>query len=128
MSQDDRKTDEHDCGGDVAAYALGALDETEAATFRAHLEACAVCQDELAAFAQVVDTLPASVPAYRASRRLRRRVLRAIADEPGGARAPARRRSCCSRPVLGLDRRRGARGRRGRRGARPRLVTPRLRG
>jgi anti-sigma factor RsiW len=91
MSQDDRRTDEHDCGGDVAAYALGALDEAQAAAFRTHLEGCAVCQDELAAFAQVVDALPTSVPAYRAPRRLRRRVLRAIAAERRGPHAPARR-------------------------------------
>jgi anti-sigma-K factor RskA len=100
MSDKDRIADDRDCGGEVAAYALGALDAAEAQTFRAHLEACAVCQDELAAFEQVVDVLPASAPAYRAPRRLRRRVMHAIAQEPRGARAPAPRRRALSRPVF----------------------------
>ena len=53
---------EHDCGGDAAAYALGALDRQEADAFRAHLESCVVCRDELAAFRPVVDQLPMTAP------------------------------------------------------------------
>jgi anti-sigma factor RsiW len=101
MSDRDWIAHDRDCGGDVAAYALGALDEAEARAFRAHFDECAVCQDELAAFEQVVDVLPTSVPAYRAPRRLRRRVMNAVAQEPptGHARvsAPARR---LRRPAL----------------------------
>jgi hypothetical protein len=100
MSDKDRIAAERDCGGDVAAYALGALDEAEAQTFRAHLQACAVCQDELAAFEQVVNVLPASAPAYRAPRRLRRRVMNAVAQEPRHAPAPAPRRRALPRPVV----------------------------
>jgi anti-sigma factor RsiW len=100
MSDKERIAGDRDCGGDVAAYALGALDETEAQTFRAHLQECAVCQDELAAFEQVVNVLPASAPAYRAPRRLRRRVMNAVAQEPRHGRAPAPRRRALPRPVL----------------------------
>jgi anti-sigma-K factor RskA len=102
MSDKDGIADERDCGGDVAAYALGALDETEAREFRAHLEGCGVCQDELAAFETVVNALPTSVPAYRAPRRLRRHVLRAVAQEPRDTRAPVRGRRVLRRPALAL--------------------------
>lgn len=102
MSDKDRIADDRDCGEDVAAYALGALDETEAQAFRAHLETCAVCQDELAAFKQVINVLPTSAPAYRASRKLRRRVMSAVAEESRNAAAPvaARRRRTLPRPAL----------------------------
>jgi anti-sigma factor RsiW len=102
MSDKDRIADDRDCGEDVAAYALGALDETEAQAFRAHLETCAVCQDELAAFKQVINVLPTSAPAYRASRKLRRRVMSAVAEESRNAAVPvaARRRRTLPRPAL----------------------------
>jgi hypothetical protein len=106
MSDKDRIARDRDCGGDVAAYALGALDEAEARTFRVHLQECAVCQDELAAFEQVVNVMPTSAPAYRAPRRLRRRVMNAVGQEPrtGRARTPAstpgRRRLTLPRPAL----------------------------
>jgi hypothetical protein len=77
-----------DCGGDVAAYVLGALEPGEVEAFRAHLETCAVCRDELAAFQQVADVLPMSAPQYPAPRRMRRRVMRAVNGEPKGEPAP----------------------------------------
>jgi len=102
MSDKDRIAENRECGEDVAAYALGALDETEARRFRAHLETCTVCQDELAAFEQVINVLPTSAHAYRASRRLRRRVMTAVAQEPRQARTPVptRRRRSLPRPAL----------------------------
>jgi hypothetical protein len=103
MSDKDRIAENRECGEDVAAFALGALDEAEARTFRAHLETCTVCQDELAAFEQVINVLPTSAPAYRASRRLRRQVMNAVAQEPRQARTPApspRRRRSLPRPAL----------------------------
>jgi anti-sigma factor RsiW len=108
MSDKDRIAHDRDCGADVAAYALGALDAAEAEEFREHLNGCVVCQDELSAFAEVVDVLPASAPAYRAPDGLRRRVLQAVAEEsrPAPARptAPgrARRRLALPRPALAL--------------------------
>jgi anti-sigma-K factor RskA len=88
MSGTDQGADIRDCGGDVAAYALGALDRAEVEAFRTHLETCAVCRDELAAFQQVVDVVAMSVPQHRAPKRLRRRVLGSVAQEPqlGGGR------------------------------------------
>lgn len=99
------------CGEDVAAYALGALEPTEAEAFARHLETCSVCRDELEAFQQVVDLLPMTAPAFKASPKLRRRVRRAIADEPhpaAGAANEARpshrrwRPEWLPRPVLGV--------------------------
>jgi anti-sigma-K factor RskA len=96
------------CGEDVAAYALGALEPAEAEAFARHLETCAVCRDELEAFQQVVDLLPMTAPPFKASPKLRRRVRRAIADEPhptpGAASAPRRswRPDWLPRPVLGV--------------------------
>jgi anti-sigma factor RsiW len=86
MTDEDRTPENRDCGGDVAVYALGALEPAEAEAFRLHLETCVVCRDELTAFQQIVSVLPMSVPTHRAPRGLRRRVLRAIESEPRLAR------------------------------------------
>jgi anti-sigma factor RsiW len=50
-----------ECRDQVAAYALGALEEAERKRFMRHLASCIVCHDELAAFQQVVDLLPICV-------------------------------------------------------------------
>ena len=71
----------HDCGADAAAYALGALEPDEAERFRAHLDECVVCRDELSAFQQVAGALPMAAPQYRAPRGLRRRVLTQVRTE-----------------------------------------------
>lgn len=99
MTGNDRRAHDRGCG-DVAAYALGALDAAQADAFRPHLERCVVCRDELAAFQQVVDTLPMSAPAYRAPESLRKRMLDAVADEPRRARTTQRRRLALPRPAL----------------------------
>jgi anti-sigma-K factor RskA len=79
----------HDCGGDAAAYALGALDLHEADAFRRHLEQCAVCRDELEALEGVVQALPMSAPQRPVPRRLRRRLMRAVRE--GAGQMPVRR-------------------------------------
>ncbi|MEO8965997.1 MAG: anti-sigma factor [Solirubrobacteraceae bacterium] len=86
-------TQHHDCGADVAAYALHALDPVEAATFERHLEQCTICRDELTAFRSVIDALPMSVPAVTAPRKLKRRVMAAVTAEPTRTAAPAPRRA-----------------------------------
>jgi anti-sigma-K factor RskA len=87
---------EHDCGGDAAAYALGALEPAEAETFRAHVESCVVCRDELAAFNEVVEELPMAATQRAAPRALRRRIRRAVRAD---RRQPPRRRAW-ARPAL----------------------------
>jgi anti-sigma factor RsiW len=89
------------CAEDVAAYALGALEPVEADAFRRHLETCPVCPSELVSFTQVVDELAAGAPSLRAPRELRRRVLRAVEDEP---RLDASARRERGRPRLRLPR------------------------
>jgi Anti-sigma-K factor rskA/Putative zinc-finger len=86
---------ERDCGGDAAAYALGALDRDEAEAFREHLDTCPDCRDDLAAFDAVVDQLPMAAPQRQAPRSLRRRVRRAL-------REPRPRARTVSRPALAL--------------------------
>jgi anti-sigma-K factor RskA len=74
--------------GDAAPFVLGALHPAEADAFRRHMISCVVCRDELAAFRQVADALPASAPVYPAPKELRRRVL-AAAGAPGRPRRRA---------------------------------------
>jgi anti-sigma factor RsiW len=90
MSDTENDPTTHDCGADVAAYALGALEPAEAESFRSHLASCAVCRDELASFEQVTAVLAMSAPQHRAPKALRRRVLGEVARD---ARATAPRRS-----------------------------------
>jgi anti-sigma-K factor RskA len=81
--------------GDAAPFVLGALHPAEADAFRRHMISCVVCRDELAAFRQVADALPASAPVYPAPKELRRRVLAAA-----GARGGPRRRALPTLPGL----------------------------
>lgn len=80
----------HDCGADAAAYALGALEPDEAERFRAHLDECAICRDELSAFQQVAGALPMAAPQYRVPRGLRRRVLTQVRTEARAATESSR--------------------------------------
>jgi anti-sigma factor RsiW len=87
MSDPIRETpDTRDCGGDPAAYVLGALEPDEVEAFRTHMETCVVCRDEVLAFSRTADALATTVPQYRAPRTLRRRVLRAVRAEPRAQR------------------------------------------
>jgi anti-sigma-K factor RskA len=71
----------HDCAGDAAAYALGALDPPEAGAFERHLEGCVVCRDELAALRQVVHALPMAAAQHPVPNRLRRQLLREVREQ-----------------------------------------------
>lgn len=70
------------CDLDAAPYLLGALDPDEARAFARHLDRCAVCRDEVASLAPVLEALPAAAPAHPVPRALRRRVRRAVRAEP----------------------------------------------
>ena len=71
----------HDSGADVAAYALGALDQAETRAFERHLENCAICTEELEAFGPVVDALAMSAPEHPVPPGLRRRVIAGVRSE-----------------------------------------------
>jgi anti-sigma-K factor RskA len=108
MDKEHVDPDGHDWSEDLAAYALGALDDPQAETFEAHLAGCASCRDELVAFQEVVDALPASVPAHAPSKRLRRELMAAVAAEPKATRAePAPRPRRWALPWAGLSPRLG---------------------
>ena len=83
---------ERGCGNDAAPYVLGALEPAEARAFMRHMRTCAVCRDEVAALAPVLDVLPSCVPRYDVSTELRRRVMHAVRSEPKFGDAPARER------------------------------------
>jgi anti-sigma-K factor RskA len=78
---------EHDCGGDAAAYVLGALEPHEAEAFRRHLGQCAVCRDEVDSLQGVARALPMAAPQHPLPRRLRRRVMREVRAGPAPRRA-----------------------------------------
>jgi anti-sigma-K factor RskA len=108
MSERDDERPVKECGADVAAYALGALEPAEAAAFLEHLRSCSVCREELAEFQNIVDVIPGSVPTYRAPAGLRARVLDQVYAEAGTVQeqsSPRRRRwtwALGSRPTLAL--------------------------
>ena len=91
MSDREIMSGTHDCGADAAAYVLGALEPGEAEAFRAHVQECAVCREEVDTLRAVVHALPMSTPQYAAPRGLRRRVMRQLLDEQPAAGATARR-------------------------------------
>jgi anti-sigma factor RsiW len=70
------------CGEDVAAYVLGALEPDEAEAFRRHIADCADCREEVAAFEQVTEALPAASMDYEVPKGLRRRVMREVRATP----------------------------------------------
>ncbi len=72
----------HGCGANAAAYVLGALEPHEVEEFREHLAGCAVCRDEVIVFGGVVDALPLTAAQYPVPKGLRRRVMRAVREEP----------------------------------------------
>src|SRR5581483_10631896 len=60
------------------AYALGALDAAQARRIAAHISECADCARQAHAYQQAVDFLALDVPLYRASPRLKERVMGGI--------------------------------------------------
>jgi anti-sigma-K factor RskA len=101
MTSDRPMHESHDCGGDAAAYVLGALEPVEVDAFREHMAGCVVCRDEVAALQQVADALPMAAPPQAAPRSLRRRVLREARAEP---RSPPAARARPRRPARALPR------------------------
>jgi anti-sigma-K factor RskA len=91
------------CGGDAAAYVLGALEDHELEAFRAHMARCAVCRDEVTSLQAVVDALAMTAPPVQVPRALKRRVMEGVRAEPIGApqtRPRPRRRPSFEMPTL----------------------------
>ena len=66
---------------DVAAYALGALEEDEAVSLRRHLETCGECRQQLRWLQPAVELLPRAVAQVEAPSRLRKRLLATVRAE-----------------------------------------------
>ena len=62
----------------IPAYALGALDARESAALEAHLQTCASCREELAAYRTASDNLLMSLPPQEPSAALRKRIQRRL--------------------------------------------------
>ncbi len=63
------------CGGNAAPYALGALTDEEHGAFRAHMERCAVCREEVASLQVLAAALGEAAPQVRAPAQLKRSVM-----------------------------------------------------
>lgn len=102
MNGADDRHEHDDCGADVAAYALGALEPGEAQALEEHLASCAACRDELASLQGVADALPLAAPPLAVPRGLKRRVMSTVREEarraPAGERG-AQRRLRSARPA-----------------------------
>ena len=110
MSPHEMPPEANGCEGNAAPYVLGALSDQELVAFRAHLESCAVCREEVAALQVVANALPAAAPQLNAPSELKQRLMASVeAEIPAGAqsdRSQARRRlappTLSLRPALGL--------------------------
>jgi anti-sigma-K factor RskA len=74
---------------DLAAYALGALEEDEAVRLRDHLETCEDCRRQARWLEPAVELLPMTVPQLEPPPRLRDALMRTVREEsPGAVREP----------------------------------------
>ncbi|MBV8942556.1 MAG: anti-sigma factor [Solirubrobacterales bacterium] len=104
MSRVQAMSGTHDRGDDAAAYVLGALEPAEAEQFRAHLDQCPVCRDEVAALERTAGALPMAAPQHPVPKPLRRRVVREVRADARGRRAASQ----LVRPRPSIGRARGA--------------------
>lgn len=79
-------------GGDAAAFALGALEPSEAEEFRVHMGTCPGCQADVAAFQGVTRELPGSSVQYAVPKGVRKRVLKQVRATPQDGSPPRVRR------------------------------------
>ena len=90
----------------AAGFAVGALDPSDEARFRALLAACDRCRRLAGEYGAVAATLPDALDEIDASPRLRRRILDAAASETRGAEPlPAGRPVPIERPIARPGRR-----------------------
>ena len=86
---------------DVAAYALGALDDAEARLLEQHLETCASCREYLGWLDPAVELLPESVPPSEPPRRLKRDLMSAVRADVRAAERAERRAAQGWRGLVG---------------------------
>jgi anti-sigma-K factor RskA len=73
---------------DLAAYAIGALSEDEAAAIAAHVSDCTSCSARLRWYAPAVDVLPASVEQRTPPERLRENLMEVVRREAAADAPP----------------------------------------
>jgi anti-sigma-K factor RskA len=102
-------SEHEDLRDDLAAYALGALPDEEAAALERHLRECGRCRAELEWLRPAVELIPESVPQLDPPARMRERILREVRSDsealaPDVARGRERPawRSLMLRPAIGL--------------------------
>jgi anti-sigma-K factor RskA len=66
---------------DAGAYVLGALEEHEVESYRAHLATCAECRGEVAQLQGVTDSLAIAVPRAQAPAEMRARLMAVVSGE-----------------------------------------------
>jgi anti-sigma-K factor RskA len=66
---------------DIAAYLLGALEEGEVASLRAHLDECRTCRAEYERLRAATDLLPLAVEQYQAPSAIGRRLMAEVRSE-----------------------------------------------
>jgi anti-sigma-K factor RskA len=95
VSQRSGQTPGHDeLRDELAAYALGALEEGEAERLRAHLETCEDCRRHLVWLGPAVELLPRTIEQLEPPPRLRESLMDVVRSESpsaAAAREPARR-------------------------------------
>ena len=77
----DRHSEPESLEDDLAAYALGALDDGEAADLERHVDDCEACQKRLHWFRPAVDLLPAAVEQRTPPDRLRENIMEVVRRE-----------------------------------------------
>jgi anti-sigma-K factor RskA len=89
----------HDgCAVNAAPYVLGALPEEEYEAFRRHLDACAVCREEVAAMQPVADALAAVAPQLESPPVLKQQIMASVRED--AARRTGAQRGRARRPLL----------------------------
>ena len=92
MSDRPGKAPHDELRDDLAAYALGALEEDEAERLRAHLETCVACRRQLRWLQPAVDILPRTVEQLDPPPRLRDSLMESVrAESRPAAREPPER-------------------------------------
>ena len=89
LPRDSMSAPERTSGEDLAAYAIGGLDDREAVVVAEHVEGCEACAEKLEWLRPAVDTLPESVEQLSPPPELRERLLAEVHAE-AGQEAPER--------------------------------------